>query len=107
MTNWFHTLFGVDEGDYDSTQAMFEVAGDQLVCKPSGRQFTVGTFATPTLQSLRQQCSDIPDTSGRTKLSVAFGDVSALICDRSNRFATFQVPCRCSPSVTRLDLCSH
>ena len=88
--SWFEQLFGFPEEDYATTQSRFEVSGTTLRSMVNGREFTMGTFETPTLASLRARVGKPP---GGTLVVTheAIGDVLSLHALPENRGAMFQV----------------
>lgn len=49
---WFDQVFGFEEGHYSWTRDQFEMNGNELLSKPSGRRFQVGTWELPSLGEL-------------------------------------------------------
>ncbi|MCX4246152.1 hypothetical protein [Paraliomyxa miuraensis] len=88
--SWFPQLFGFREGSYEDTRGQFVVEGTTLRSLANGRTFEIGTFATPTLASLRERSPEA--LRGRLEVEhEAIGDVLELHALPANRGALFQV----------------
>ncbi|MBO6934110.1 MAG: hypothetical protein JJ863_04025 [Deltaproteobacteria bacterium] len=89
---WFEALFGFPEGPYAETKSRFRLEGETLVAlAPDGeRRFGAGTFATPSLASLRAMTP--PPTGGSpTVHHEVIGDVLETHALPENEGALFQV----------------
>jgi hypothetical protein len=87
---WFETLFGFPEGSYEETRARFVLQGNTLRSLVNGRAFSVGTFTTPTLASLREAAKGM--RPGRPIVThETIGDVLELHALAENEGALFQV----------------
>jgi len=90
MPDWFQTLFGFRETSYAETQARFSTTGTILRSHANGREFGIGTFATPTLEDLRGAARG--KRPGRLHVThEVVGDVLALHARPENAGALFQV----------------
>ena len=87
--DWFETLFGFSERDWQATQDAFELDGETLRSKINGALFHVGRFSTPTLASLREAG---PRPMGPSTLShIVVDDVFDVVADPTNAGDLFQV----------------
>lgn len=87
--DWFETLFGFVESDWDATRARFSLEGTMLTSGVNGRSFDAGEFETPTLTELRAR---VGAPQGRPRVGhEAIGDVLELHAVEANRNAMFQV----------------
>ncbi len=89
---WFEDLFGFPEGSYAETKERFRLEGETLVAlAPDGeRRFGAGTFATPSLASLRAMTP--PPTGGSPTIHhEVVGDVLEAHALPENEGALFQV----------------
>jgi hypothetical protein len=87
---WFEMLFGFHEGSYEETRSRFSLEGDMLRSAVNGRAFSVGTFTTPTLASLRTASRGM--RPGRPVVThETIGDVLELHALAENEHALFQV----------------
>lgn len=90
MPSWFHSLFGFEETTYAQTRARFEVSGTKLRSSGNGREFAIGTFATPTLADLRRAAAG--RRRGRLRVTHEIVDDVLLLHARpENAGAMFQV----------------
>lgn len=108
MPSWFHALFGFEETTYAQTRARFEVSGTKLRSSGNGREFGIGTFATPTLADLRRAAAG--RRRGRLRVThEVIDDVLPLHARPENAHALFQVASQfnclefASPSMTPED----
>ncbi|MEX1362368.1 MAG: hypothetical protein AB1Z98_04535 [Nannocystaceae bacterium] len=88
--SWFEPLFGFAESSYDETRRRFVVEGSSLRSLVNGRRFGVGTFTTPTLQSLREG-GPAPTPGALQVTHEIIGDVLELHARPDNEGALFQV----------------
>lgn len=86
---WFETLFGFVEADWNATQVQFAFEGTTLTSSVNGRSFDAGAFETPRVAELRDRVGQ-PQGSPRVRHE-AIGDVLELHAARENRDAMFQV----------------
>ena len=90
---WFQQITGFPEADYDTTQSLLHVEGEQLVSRHSPRRWGIGRFETPTLAQLRQRVAEQANpASGPLRFTAITADARALHCDPANAQALFQVP---------------
>lgn len=87
--DWFASLTGFAEGDYESTQARLSVDGDKLVSSVNGKRYGIGELSLPTLADLRERVK-IGD-AGRSTVRCLVGDSRALHADPEFAGALFQV----------------
>lgn len=86
---WFEDLAGVPEGAPDAVRAAFDLDGEVLIARATGRRMRAGALSIPSLAQLR---SEVPPHVGRpSRFRTVVGDVQALHADPSNRGALFQV----------------
>ncbi len=89
---WFQQITGFPEADYDTTQSLLHVEGEQLVSRHSPRRWGIGRFETPTLAQLRQRVAEQANpASGPLRFTAITADARALHCDPANAQALFQV----------------
>lgn len=88
--NWFEAITGFPEGSYRETQRRLRVVMGQLSSDASPRSYTVGMLETPSLGELRSRTAGLP-ALGRSRLSVAQGDVRKLHAASEHTGALFQV----------------
>ena len=76
MVNWFHSLFGFSEGNYQDTQKHFQVSKDShgnmfLNSIPNQQTYQIGKFSTPNIQELKNQVKEVTKSKNvpRGKLS--------------------------------------
>ena len=63
---FFKDLFGFEEKDYDYNQSKFKVLdnGRKLKSRVNNKVFSIGTFSTPSLSSLRKKGASLELTQG-------------------------------------------
>lgn len=93
--NWFHSVFGFHEPDYDATKGQFLWEEPYLTSMANGRRFHAGAFTTPSVAQLRQRALAAWQASGLprrpiTLARVSIGDVLTMHADPANAGATFQ-----------------
>ncbi|KAB0678457.1 hypothetical protein [Aureimonas leprariae] len=88
--DWFERLTGFRETSYAETQSRLSVVDGRLQCRGADRRFAVGELTLPSLAELRTQAAGTK-RSGRSRLSIAEGDVRAMHRQLENRGALFQV----------------
>ena len=87
--DWFETLFGFKEGDYEWTQSQFDTVDGILKSRHNDKSFQIGLFRTPTLSELREQ---ITKDIGHSRVShVVVGDALDIHADPENAGDMFQV----------------
>ena len=80
--DWFETLFGFKEGDYEWTQSQFDPVDGILKSRHNDKSFQIGLFSTPTLSELREQ---ITKDIGHSRVShVVAGDALDIHADPEN-----------------------
>jgi hypothetical protein len=86
--NWFEEVFGFPERDWAGMRERFEVRGDVLRARSSGREWRAGTLETPSLGELRARA-----VAGRGTLRVGnwSGDAYRLHAEPEARGALVQV----------------
>lgn len=95
-SSWFERLFGFSEGRFEETRSLFVVrdntiAVDAASAGAPGKSWCIGNFLTPTLASLRDESDHLRQATRKLCLSVVIGDVTQLLSQPENRWATFQV----------------
>lgn len=105
MNDWFTELLGFKEGnDARKLREKLQIDGQAMTSTATGETFTIGTFDTPSLRTLRENAmTQLRQSPGRAvaaglrgdgaamTVSNVFGDVAALHRQAENRLATFQV----------------
>jgi hypothetical protein len=96
--DWFHSLFGFNEGSLAQTReaVTFNAETGLLTMKTgekAGHTFSTGLFTTPTLADLRCKSQTILGNPHRRRqanqVTIKMGDVRPLFVDVQNRHATF------------------
>ncbi|EED30521.1 conserved hypothetical protein [gamma proteobacterium NOR5-3] len=87
--DWFETLFGFPEGDWEWTQRQFYVDNQTLVSKANDRRFLIGKFSTPTLATLRSAARSSASKSVLEHIVV--DDILDVQADPNNAGDMFQV----------------
>ena len=87
--DWFETLFGFKEGEYEWTQSQFETVDGILKSRHSDKSFQIGLFSTPTLSELREQVNT--DIGHSTVSHVVVGDALNKHADPESAGDMFQV----------------
>ena len=64
---WFQQITGFPEADYDTTQSLLHVEGEQLVSRHSPRRWGIGRFEIPSRVQLRQHVAEVARASGKMK----------------------------------------
>ncbi|WP_039018162.1 hypothetical protein [Halocynthiibacter namhaensis] len=104
--SWFEDLAGVPEGDADTVRAAFDVRGDTLISRSTGRKMQAGQLTIPSLSELR---GAEYKAAGQNTLREVVADVTALHAAPENAGAVFQVASQFNllemigPSVSPLD----
>jgi hypothetical protein len=99
--DWFYSLFGFVETDYDTAKSTLYVGQNKngqkiLLSRTSDRSFALGNFWTPSMSELRKMATESEDVSKLKQtesvltLDFVYGDVSELHADEQFRHATFQ-----------------
>jgi hypothetical protein len=89
--DWFETLTGFRETDYDGTRAKLKVEGSRLRSRVNGKDYGIGDLELVPLQSLRESVKSASGLPGRLKVSVVTGDVRQMHRSPENTGALFQV----------------
>jgi hypothetical protein len=89
--DWFRSLFGFAEGEYEVTRRQFELEGARLLSRTNGRSFGVGSLELVSLQTLRSRVRGGSGLEGRLKASIVLGDVRAMHDQPEFEGALFQV----------------
>jgi hypothetical protein len=89
--DWFETLTGFRETDYDGTRAKLKVEGSRLRSLVNGKDYGIGELELIPLQSLRERVKSAGGLPGRLKVSVVTGDVRQMHRSPENTGALFQV----------------
>ena len=89
--DWFETLTGFRETDYDGTRAKLKVEGSRLRSLVNGKDYGIGDLELVSLQSLRERVKSAGGLPGRLKVSVVTGDVRQMHRSPENAGALFQV----------------
>jgi hypothetical protein len=89
--DWFETLTGFRETDYDDTRAKLKVEGNRLRSLVNGKDYGIGELELLSLESLRQRMKAAGDLPGRLRVSVVTGDVRQMHRLPENAGALFQV----------------
>jgi hypothetical protein len=89
--DWFETLAGFRETDYDDTRAKLKVEGTRLRSLVNGKDYGIGDLELVPLQSLRERVKSTGGLPGRLKVSVVTGDVRQMHRSPENTGALFQV----------------
>lgn len=104
--DWFESLTGFRETDYDDTRAKLVVEGSRLRSLVNGKSYGIGKLELVPLQALRAKAKSASALPGRLKVSVVRGDVRQMHRSRENAGAVFQVASQfnllemASPTVT-------
>ncbi len=89
--DWFQTLFGFRETDYTRTQASFSVEGERLLSRVNGQSYGTGLFETPSLATLRERATDLPDLGPSRFEHLAVADIFEAHARPEYQGALFQV----------------
>lgn len=89
--NWFESITGFAELDYEATQGKLAVAEGKLKSRHSRREFDVGEFTMPSLGELRSAAVDCAGATGKLRVSIATGDVRQFLRAQQYQGALFQV----------------
>jgi protein-tyrosine phosphatase len=89
--DWFETLTGFRERDYDVTRAKLKVEGARLQSLINGKSYGIGELELVPLQILRERVKSAGGLPGRLKVSVVTGDVRKMHQSPENAGALFQV----------------
>ncbi len=87
--DWFETLFGFKEGDYEWTQSQFDTIDGILKSRHNNKSFQIGLFSTPTLSELREQVAT--DIGHSTVSHVVVGDTLDIHANPETAGDMFQV----------------
>jgi hypothetical protein len=89
--DWFETLTGFRESDYDDTRARLKIEGNRLQSLVNGKGYGIGELELVSLESLRQRVSKAGELPGRLRVNVVTGDVRQMHRLPENAGALFQV----------------
>jgi hypothetical protein len=89
--DWFETLTGFRETDYDETRAKLKVEGNRLRSLVNGKDYGIGELELVSLESLRQRVKAAGELPGRLRVGVVTGDVRQMHRLPENAGALFQV----------------
>ena len=89
--DWFETLTGFRETNYDDTRAKLKVEGSRLQSLVNGKSYGIGELELVPLQTLRERVKSAGGLPGRLKVSVVTGDVRQMHRSPENAGALFQV----------------
>ena len=89
--DWFETLTGFQETDYDDTRAKLRVEGSRLRSLVNGKDYGIGELELVSLKSLRERVKSAGGLPGRLKVSVVTGDVRQMHRSPENTGGLFQV----------------
>ncbi len=89
--DWFESLTGFRETDYDDTRAKLVVEGSRLRSLINGKSYGIGELELVPLQALRERAKSGEAVRGRLKVGVVRGDVRELHRLPENAGALFQV----------------
>ncbi|WP_398473205.1 hypothetical protein [Tardiphaga sp.] len=88
--NWFESLAGFAETTYTETQRRLSVRDGRLYSVDDGRNFSIGTFETPSLADLRRRVAPAI-TRSQSIIEETIADVRDLHRDVKNADALFMV----------------
>ena len=89
--DWFETLTGFRETDYDDTRAKLRIEGSRLRSLVNGKSYEIGKLELISLDALRQRVRSTGGVAGRLKVSLVTGDVRDMHRSSENTGALFQV----------------
>ena len=90
--DWFETLTGFREANYQATRANLELDGAQLRSRVNGHRYHIGQLETPTLAQLRARGAPLlTGLAGRLQVRAVSGEARAMHRDPAHRNALFQV----------------
>lgn len=92
--SWFYQLFGFEENEFNETKTRFKLSKNKrhLMSRVNNREYTCGTFSTPSLKELKEQANDIDMIIGKPRVKHIVTDDIMLEHEKSeNRRAMFQV----------------
>jgi hypothetical protein len=89
--DWFETLTGFRETDYDDTRAKLKVESNRLRSLVNGKDYGIGELGLVSLESLRQRVKAAGELPGRLRVRVVTGDVRQMHRLPENDGALFQV----------------
>jgi hypothetical protein len=89
--DWFESITGFRETDYDGTRAKLVVEGSRLRSLTNGRSYGIGELELVPLQALRERAKSAGALRGRLKVNVVRGDVRQMHRSPKNSGALFQV----------------
>jgi hypothetical protein len=89
--DWFETLTGFRESDYDDTRTKLKMEGSRLRSLANGKDYGIGELELASLESLRQRVRTAGKLPGRLQVKVVTGDVRQMHRLPENAGALFQV----------------
>jgi hypothetical protein len=89
--DWFESLTGFRETNYEDTRAKLKVVGSQLQSLINGKSYGIGELELVSLQTLRERVKSAGGLPGRLRVSVVTGDVRQMHQSPENTGALFQV----------------
>lgn len=90
--DWFETLTGFKEVDYDSTRQRLRVDGERLYSSVNSKHWSIGRLETPLLADLRARaCAAASPMSGALNVTAMASDAQQLHGRSSSCGALFQV----------------
>lgn len=87
--DWFTSLTGFREDDYDVTRRLLRVEGDELVSTVNGARHGIGSLSLPTLAQLRT--GTMFPAPQRTTVRCVIGEARSMHADPELEGALFQV----------------
>src|SRR5215471_6123606 len=89
--DWFESLTGFRETNYEDTRAKLKVEGNRLRSLINGKSYGIGELELVPLQTLRGRVKSAGMPSGRLKVNVVRGDVRKMHRAPEYAGALFQV----------------
>jgi hypothetical protein len=89
--DWFETLTGFRETDYDETRAKLKVEGNRLRSLVNSKDYGIGELELVSLESLRQRVKTAGALPGTLRVGVVAGDVRQMHRLPENAGALFHV----------------
>lgn len=89
--DWFESLTGFRESNYDDTRAKLKVENSRLQSLVNGKSYGIGELELVSLQRLRRRVKSAGTPPGHLKISLHIGDVRKMHQSPDNAGALFQV----------------
>jgi hypothetical protein len=89
--DWFETLTGFQEANYDDTRAKLKIEGKRLRSLVNDKDYGIGELELVSLETLRGRVNAAGKLPGRLRVSVVTGDVRQMHRLPENAGALFQV----------------